>query len=98
MARSIGAVAWETNDIVNGWPTPNAKPAIATMIAKLITFGANAIAMQEMTEIELLTTKIRAVEYRLLSLPRDRRESIDAPARIAMIAPIENEEKDFSVP
>jgi len=42
-ARSSGGASLETNDMVKGWPTPSANPAIATAIPSEIGVRAKNI-------------------------------------------------------
>ena len=97
-ARSSGRAILETKDIVRGWPTPRARPAIATDKPKVNGVRAKNIATQKMVEAMMLLT-IKKCEPNLLAIaPRKIRENIEAPARIAKITPIANGEKLFCVP
>ena len=53
-ARSLLSVFCETNDIVNGCPTPSEKPAIKTIAPNVIGVCAKAIAPQQSVEIIVL--------------------------------------------
>ena len=97
-ARSLLSVIWETNDIVNGCPTPREKPAIKTIAPNVIGVCANAMAPQHSVEIIVLHQSNWKVEKRWLSRPKKNLDIIVVPARIARIAPIAYGEKLFSVP
>ena len=97
-ARSELSVFCETSDIVKGWPTPNENPAIKTIAPNVIGVWANAIAMQQSVEIMVLHHSNWNVLKRLLKRPKNKRDNIVVPARIAKIAPIAYGEKLFSVP
>ena len=53
-ARSLLSVFWETNDIVNGCPTPSEKPAMKTIAPNVNGVCAKAIAPQHNVEIIVL--------------------------------------------
>ena len=69
-----------------------------TINPKTHGFGAKPIAAQASIDIRLLKIKIFLVENLALKVPSEIRESIDAAARIASIAPIDSDENDFSEP
>ena len=53
-ARSLLSVFCEIRDMVNGWPTPNEKPAMKTITPKESGVCANAIAPQHKVEMMVL--------------------------------------------
>jgi hypothetical protein len=55
-ARSSGGAILETSDMVNGWPTPSARPAIATAIPSEIGVRAKNIAAQKTVDAMMLLT------------------------------------------
>ena len=97
-ARSELSVFCETSDIVKGCPTPNENPATKTIAPNVIGVCANAIATQQSVEIIVLHQSNWNVLKRLLRRPKNNRDIIVVPARIAKIAPIAYGEKLFSVP
>ena len=97
-ARSSGGASLETKDMVKGWPTPRAKPAMPTAIPRVIGLRAKNIAAQKTVEAMMLLT-IKKCEPNFCAItPKKMRENIEVPARIAKITPTANGEKLFSVP
>ena len=97
-ARSSGGAIRETKDIVKGWPTPRANPAIATAMPRVIGLRAKNIAAQKIVDAMMLTSIKKCAPNLCAIAPKKMRENIEVPARIAKITPTENGEKLFSVP
>ena len=97
-ARSSGGASLETSDMVKGWPTPSANPAIATAIPSEIGVRAKNIAAQKIVDAMMLISIKKCDPNFCAMAPKKMRENIEVPARIAKITPTANGEKLFSVP
>ncbi len=96
--RSSGAEASDTQAIVNGWPIPSANPATKIIASIIKTFVVRINEPIAIVATKPLKIMIRLEPNLLLNSPKNNRENIDAPDRIAKIVPITMGDKLFSWP